>query len=104
VYHTFGILEAKPREEIPEDPRMGPLLDRHTEDAIDAALRLRGYQLRTGGPVDFLVAYSNEIRRENFKAVMAASMLLSSRPAAYSADRDRHTAIVRGVKTVWRFK
>jgi len=64
VYHSFGILEAKPREEVPEDPRMGPLLDRHTEDAIDAALRLRGYQLRTSGPVDFLVAYSNEIQRE----------------------------------------
>ena len=65
VYHTYGILEAKPREEVPEDPRMGPLLDRHTEDAIDAALRVRGYQLRTTGPVDFLVSYSNEIRREH---------------------------------------
>jgi hypothetical protein len=65
VYHTFGILEASPREEVPEDPRFGPLLDRHTEDAIDEALRLRGYQLRTSGPVDFLVAYSNEIQREH---------------------------------------
>jgi hypothetical protein len=65
VYHTFGILEAGPREEVPEDPRFGPLLDRHTEDAIDEALRLRGYQLRTSGPVDFLVAYSNEIQREH---------------------------------------
>jgi len=64
VYQTFGILEPKTREEIPEDPRFGPLLDRHTEDAIDQALRLRGYQLRKSGPVDFLVAYSNEIRRE----------------------------------------
>jgi hypothetical protein len=64
VYQTFGILEAKSREEIPEDPRFGPLLDQHTEDAIDEALRQRGYQLRTTGPVDFLVSYSNEIRRE----------------------------------------
>ena len=64
AYETFGILEAKPREEVPEDPRMGPLLDRHTEDAIDLAFRQRGYQLRTDGPVDFLVSYSNEIRYE----------------------------------------
>jgi len=64
AYQTFGILEAKPREEVPEDPRMGPLLDRHTEDAIDLAFRQRGYQLRRSGPVDFLVAYSNEIQYE----------------------------------------
>jgi hypothetical protein len=64
VYQTFGILEAKSREEIPEDPRFGPLLDQHTEDAIDDALRRRGYQPRTTGPVDFLVRFSNEIRRE----------------------------------------
>jgi hypothetical protein len=64
TYHSFGILEARPGGEAPEDPRFGPLLDRHTEDAIDAALRARGYELRTSGPVDFLVAYSNEIRRE----------------------------------------
>jgi hypothetical protein len=64
TYHSFGILEAEPGGEAPEDPRFGPLLDRHTEDAIDAALRARGYELRTSGPVDFLVSYSNEIRRE----------------------------------------
>src|SRR5262245_9412926 len=64
LYRSFGILEAKAREEAPEDPRFGPLLDRHTEDAIDAALRSRGYQLQTEGDVDFLVSYSNEIRLE----------------------------------------
>jgi len=64
AYQTFGILAAKPGEEVPEDPRFGPLLDRHTEDAIGQALRLRGYQLRSSGPVDFLVSYSNEVRRE----------------------------------------
>ena len=64
LYHSFGILEAKPGEQVPEDPRFGPLLDRHTEDAIDAVLRTRGYEPRTSGPVDFLVAYSNEVRRE----------------------------------------
>jgi hypothetical protein len=64
VYQTYGILEAKPRAEVPEDPRFGPLLDQHTEDAIDEVLRRRGYQLRTSGPVDFLVSYSNEVRRE----------------------------------------
>jgi hypothetical protein len=64
LYRSFGILEAKAREEAPEDPRFGPLLDRHTEDAIDAALRSRGYELRTSGDVDFLVSYSNEIRLE----------------------------------------
>jgi len=64
LYRSFGILEAKARQEAPEDPRFGPLLDRHTEDAIDAALRSRGYELRTSGDVDFLVSYSNEIRLE----------------------------------------
>lgn len=64
LYRSFGILEAEAREEAPEDPRFGPLLDRHTEDAIDAALRSRGYELRTSGDVDFLVSYSNEIRLE----------------------------------------
>jgi hypothetical protein len=63
-YRSFGILEAKASEAVPEDPRFGPLLDRHTEDAIDQALRRRGYELRTSGPVDFLVAYSNEVSRE----------------------------------------
>ncbi len=64
LYRSFGILEAKARPEAPEDPRFGPLLDRHTEDAIDAALRSRGYVLRTGGDVDFLVSYANEVRHE----------------------------------------
>ena len=64
LYRSFGILEAKARPEAPEDPRFGPLLDRHTEDAIDAALRSRGYELRTGGEVDFLVSYANEVRHE----------------------------------------
>jgi hypothetical protein len=63
-YRSFGILEAGQREEVPEDPRFGPLLDRHTEDAIEQALRTRGYELRTSGPVDFLVSYANEVRRE----------------------------------------
>jgi hypothetical protein len=64
TYHTFGILEAAAREEVPEDPRFGPLLDRHTEEAIDRVLRTRGYALRTDGPVDFLVAYSHEVWKE----------------------------------------
>ena len=64
LYRSFGILEAEARAEAPEDPRFGPLLDRHTEDAIDAALRSRGYELRTGGEVDFLVSYANEVRHE----------------------------------------
>jgi hypothetical protein len=64
LYRSFGILEAKTREEVPEDPRFGPLLDRHTEDAIDQALRTRGYELRRSGAVDFLVSYANEIRLE----------------------------------------
>lgn len=63
-YRSFGILEAKPSEAVPEDPRFGPLLDRHTEDAIDQALRRRGYELQTSGPVDFLVSYANEVSRE----------------------------------------
>jgi hypothetical protein len=63
-YRTFGILEAKPSEAVAEDPRFGPLLDRHTEDAIDLALHRRGYELRTNGPVDFLVSYSNEVSFE----------------------------------------
>jgi len=65
LYRTFGILEAKAQTGVPEDPRFGPLLDRHTEDAIDAALRERGYVLRTSGDVDFLVSYANEIRQEH---------------------------------------
>jgi hypothetical protein len=64
LYRSFGILAAESREEVPEDPRLGPLLDRHTEDAIDQVLRSRGYELRTDGPVDFLVSYRNEVWRE----------------------------------------
>jgi len=63
-FHRFGILEARPRSEIPEDPRFGPLLDRHTEAAIERGLRARGYQLETRGDVDFLVAYAHELRFE----------------------------------------
>jgi hypothetical protein len=65
LYRSFGILEAAPREPVPEDPRFGPLLDRHTEDAIDLALRTRGYELRQNGAVDFLVSYANEVRFEH---------------------------------------
>lgn len=65
LYRSFRILEATARE-APEDPRFGPLLDRHTEDAIAAALRSRGYVLRSEseGEVDFLVSYANEVRYE----------------------------------------
>ena len=65
TFQRFGILEAKPRSEVPEDPRFGPLLDRHTETAIDQAMRARGYQLETSGDVDFLVAYAHEISFEH---------------------------------------
>lgn len=64
TFHRFGILEAKPRAEVAEDPRFGPLLDRHTEAAIDQVMRTRGYALETTGDVDFLVSYAHEIRFE----------------------------------------
>lgn len=64
TFHRFGILEAAPRPAVPEDPRFGPLLDRHTEAAIEAVMRSRGYELRTSGDVDFLVAYANEVSLE----------------------------------------
>jgi len=64
AYRSFGILAAEHSGPPPEDPRLGPLLDRHTEDAIGWTLRTRGYELRTGGDVDFLVAYRNDVQQE----------------------------------------
>ena len=64
TFHRFGILEAAPRAAVPEDPRFGPLLDRHTEAAIERSLRGRGYEPRTSGDVDFLVSYAHEVSIE----------------------------------------
>ena len=64
AYRSFGILAAERAEKPPEDPRLGPLLDRHTEDAIGWTLRTRGYELRTDGGVDFLVSYRNDVQEE----------------------------------------
>ena len=64
AYRSFGILPAEHTKPAIEDPRFGPLLDRHTEDAIGATLQTRGYQLRSSGDVDFLVAYRNDVQVE----------------------------------------
>ena len=64
AYRSFGILAAERAEPPPEDPRLGPLLDRHTEDAIGWTLRTRGYELRPSGDVDFLVSYRNDVQEE----------------------------------------
>jgi uncharacterized protein DUF4136 len=64
AYRSFGILAAERSESPPEDPRLGPLLDRHTEEAIGFSLRTRGYELRSSGDVDFLVTYRNDVQEE----------------------------------------
>src|SRR5262249_3313754 len=64
AYRSFGTLPAEHTKPAIEDPRFGPLLDRHTEDAIGATLQTRGYQLRSSGDVDFLVAYRNDVQVE----------------------------------------
>jgi hypothetical protein len=63
-YRSFEILAAEQSEVPSEDPRLGPLLDRHTEDAIGSTLRARGYEQRSGGEVDFVVAYHNDVQEE----------------------------------------
>lgn len=63
-YRSFGILPAERTQREGEDPRLGPLLDRHTEDAIGWTLRTRGYELRSSGDVDFLVTYRNDVEEE----------------------------------------
>jgi hypothetical protein len=64
AYRSFGILAAERAGPPPEDPRLGPLLDRHTEEAIDWTLRTRGYEPRSSGDVDFLVSYRNDVQEE----------------------------------------
>lgn len=63
-YRSFGILPSARVEREVADPRLGPLLDRHTEDAIGWTLRTRGYELRENGDVDFLVTYRNDVQEE----------------------------------------
>jgi hypothetical protein len=63
-YRSFGILPSARVEREPADPRLGPLLDRHTEDAIGWTLRTHGYELRPDGDVDFLVTYRNDVQEE----------------------------------------
>ena len=64
TYRSFGILPAERAERESEDPRLGPLLDRHTEEAIGFSLRTRGYDQRSTGDVDFLVTYRNDVQHE----------------------------------------